>query len=63
MGNNVAPDTAVLAELTDRERDVLALLARRLNNSDITEQSYLSERTVRNYVSRIFAKLDVSDRT
>lgn len=62
-GSDVVADTAVLASLTERERDVLTLLGRGLSNSDIADQLYLSEGTVRNYVSRIFAKLDVTDRT
>ena len=62
-GHEVEPDPTILAALTDRERDVLSLLARGLNNTDIAKQLYLSEGTVRNYVSRIFAKLDVTDRT
>ena len=49
--------------LTERERDVLRLLARGLNNTDIAERLYLSEGTVRNYVSSIFAKLGVKNRT
>ncbi len=56
-------DTAIADSLTQRERDVLRLLARGLNNTDIAEQLYLSEGTVRNYVSTIFDKLGVSDRT
>ncbi len=55
--------TAIAGSLTPRERDVLRLLARGLNNTDIAEQLYLSEGTVRNYVSAIFDKLGVSDRT
>jgi len=43
--------------------DVLRSLARGLNNAEIAKQLFLSEGTVRNYVSAIFAKLDVFDRT
>ncbi len=49
--------------MSERERDVLRLLARGLSNADIAARLYLSEGTVRNYVSAIFAKLEVSDRT
>jgi DNA-binding NarL/FixJ family response regulator len=56
-------ETSIAESLTERERDVLRLLARGLNNTDIAERLYLSEGTVRNYVSSIFAKLGVSDRT
>jgi DNA-binding NarL/FixJ family response regulator len=57
------PATLITGKLTDREVDVLRLLARGLNNAEIADQLFLSEGTVRNYVSAIFAKLDVSDRT
>jgi DNA-binding NarL/FixJ family response regulator len=57
------PDTAIIEELSDRECDVLRLLARGLSNADIATRLYLSEGTVRNYVSSIFAKLEVNDRT
>jgi NarL family two-component system response regulator LiaR len=57
------PDTTVFNELSDRELDVLRLLARGLCNADIAARLYLSEGTVRNYVSAILAKLDVADRT
>ena len=56
-------DTLVLAALSERERDVLRLLAKGLNNTDIAQQLHLSEGTVRNYVSEILTKLNVSDRT
>lgn len=52
-----------LATLSERELDVLRLLARGLTNPDIAQALYLSEGTVRNYVSAIFTKLNVSDRT
>ncbi|MBN1146587.1 MAG: response regulator transcription factor [Anaerolineales bacterium] len=58
-----APDTAIADSLSEREKEVLRLLARGLSNADIAEKIYLSEGTVRNYVSSIFAKLGVSDRT
>lgn len=57
------PDTAVIDELSEREREILGLIGRGLSNRDIAEKLHLSEGTVRNYVSSIFAKLDVSDRT
>jgi DNA-binding NarL/FixJ family response regulator len=49
--------------LSDREREVLVLLARGLSNADIALRLYLSEGTVRNYVSAILSKLGVADRT
>jgi len=56
-------DTHVVDDLSERERAVLALLARGLSNADIAARLYLSEGTVRNYVSTVFGKLGVSDRT
>jgi DNA-binding NarL/FixJ family response regulator len=52
-----------VAELSEREREVLSLLARGLTNADIAARLHLSEGTVRNYVSAVLTKLDVSDRT
>ncbi len=49
-------------ELSDRERDVLTLLAEGRSNPDIARQLYLSPKTVRNHVSNIFTKLQVADR-
>ncbi len=49
-------------ELTDREREVLDLIAQGLNNSEIAERLVISPKTVRNHVSNIFSKLQVADR-
>jgi DNA-binding NarL/FixJ family response regulator len=56
-------DSPRLASLNEREREVLSLIAQGLTNSEIAGRLYLSEGTVRNYVSAILAKLDVADRT
>lgn len=58
-----APDSTLINLLSDRELDVLRLLARGFTNTDIAARLFLSEGTVRNYVSSIFGKLGVSDRT
>jgi len=50
-------------DLSEREKDVLQLLAQGLSNADIAGQLYITEGTVRNYTSEIFKKLGVSDRT
>lgn len=55
------PDLAG-AGLTQREREVLELIARGVNNPDIARALYLSEHTVKNYVSSILAKLQVENR-
>lgn len=62
---DVSPDPAksILAELTDRERDVLLLIARGRSNRAIASELFLSEGTVKGYVSVILGKLEVEDRT
>ena len=57
------PSTLITSKLTDRETEVLSLIARGLSNTDIADRLFLSESTVRNHVSAILSKLDVSDRT
>jgi RNA polymerase sigma factor (sigma-70 family) len=49
-------------ELTDREREILQLMAQHQTNQEIAQQLHLSPKTVRNYTSNIFAKLQVADR-
>jgi DNA-binding NarL/FixJ family response regulator len=49
-------------ELTDREREILGLIARGRPNPAIARELFLSPKTVANYVSAIFAKLQVADR-
>lgn len=61
-GGRSAVDTRALDDLTDREREVLGLIARGLSNSEIAESLFLSEGTVKTHVKRIFAKLGVRDR-
>lgn len=51
-----------LPELTDREREILDLIAQGQSNAAIAKQLVLSPKTVSNYVSNIFSKLQVADR-
>jgi DNA-binding NarL/FixJ family response regulator len=55
-------ETAKIASLTDRERQVIALIAEGLKNKQIGERLYITETTVTHHLSSIFSKLDVSDR-
>ena len=56
-------DTTIAAQLSERELEVLRALGGGLTNSEIAGRLFLSEGTVRNYVSSILTKLDVADRT
>jgi DNA-binding NarL/FixJ family response regulator len=56
------PEVAPFPELTDREREVLDLVARGLTNAAIARQLVVSDKTVRNHVSNVFAKLHVAGR-
>jgi DNA-binding NarL/FixJ family response regulator len=49
-------------DLTEREREILDLIAQGQNNTEIAEKLVLSPNTVRNYISNIFSKLQVADR-
>ncbi len=57
------PDTSILAELNEREREILRMIAQGLSNAEIAERLSLAEGTVRNYVSSLLEKLNVTDRT
>jgi DNA-binding NarL/FixJ family response regulator len=52
-----------LSALSDQERQILELIGEGLTNRQIGERMYLAEKTVKNYVSNLFAKLDMRRRT
>ncbi len=56
-------DEAKIEKLTKRELEILKLLSIGLYNKEIGEKLNISERTVKNHVSNIFRKIDVTDRT
>ena len=58
----IQPETRTFSELTDREREILALIAQGRRNEEIAAQLCLSIKTVRNHASNIFGKLQVVDR-
>ena len=55
-------DGSRLADLTEREREVLEQLARGRSNDEIAQDLYLSRATVKTHVGNIFVKLDLRDR-
>ncbi len=62
VSRSAAPQRA-FPELTEREEEVLCLIARGKSNQEIAKGLFLSLKTVRNHVSNIFVKLRVADRT
>jgi DNA-binding NarL/FixJ family response regulator len=52
-----------LAALSDQERQILQLIGEGLTNRQIGERLFLAEKTVKNYVSNLFTKLDMRRRT
>jgi len=52
-----------LALLSDRERDVLTLIGRGLSNADAAQNLFMSEATIKTYVSRMLTKLELTNRT
>jgi DNA-binding NarL/FixJ family response regulator len=57
------PDDPLLARLSKQERKILDLIAEGLTNRQIAERMFLAEKTVKNYVSNVLAKLDMSRRS
>jgi len=66
QGLNAIPHTENIAqafpELTEREREVLTLIAQGVSNKEIAEKLFISMKTVSNHITNIFSKLQVADR-
>ncbi|GAB4577817.1 MAG: response regulator transcription factor [Anaerolineales bacterium] len=64
VAENRAPaETKIAHDFNEREREILRLLARGMGNNEIANALHLSEGTVRNYVTAMFTKLGVTNRT
>jgi DNA-binding NarL/FixJ family response regulator len=61
-GGGELRDASVLDVLTEREREVLVLIAKGLSNTELAQKLFLSEATVKTHVGRILAKLELRDR-
>jgi DNA-binding NarL/FixJ family response regulator len=57
------PEDDPLSDLTGQERKILALISEGLTNRQIAQQMYLAEKTVKNYVSHLLAKLGMARRS
>ncbi|MEU5893645.1 response regulator transcription factor [Streptomyces sp. NPDC047461] len=62
QGQQVEEEPDGLPGLTDREREILALIGEGLTNRQIGQRLYLAEKTVKNHISRLLAKLGVERR-
>ncbi len=60
---DVAATAGMVAQLTEREREILALLARGASNREISQSLFIAGGTVKNHLSNIMGKLGVHDRT
>lgn len=57
------PREALIQTLTEREKEILSLLVQGFSNRDLAQALFISEKTVKNHISNIFRKMEVSDRT
>lgn len=62
LGKNSHKEGSVIESLTKRELEILYYLSKGYSNKEIGDTLFISEKTVKNYVSKIFRKINVSDR-
>ena len=60
---NIKADQEMETDLTGREKEILELMAQGYTNKEISQELYISEKTVKNHVSNVLRKMDVTDRT
>lgn len=60
--NNFNKEKSILDSLTDRELNILFEISTGLRNKEIAEKLFLSEKTIKNYVTNVFRKISVEDR-
>ncbi|MGL5152819.1 MAG: response regulator [Clostridium sp.] len=56
------PEENILSHLTERELQILSKISKGMSNKEIGESLYISEKTVKNYATKIFRKINVDDR-
>ena len=61
--NNAVLEQSSMSELTEREKNVLQLVGKGMSNAEIAKKLYISEGTVKNYISNLYSKLEVNDRS
>lgn len=62
LGVDPRPEAPWLSRLSEREKEILSLLAKGCENREIARRLYIAEQTVKNYVSDIYCKIGVRDR-
>lgn len=63
VSNSTPSELMQAEELTDREKDVLQLVGKGMSNKEIARKLYISEGTVKNYISSLYSKLELNDRS
>lgn len=61
--SNASNEISTKLDLTDREKEILKLVGKGMSNKEISKTLYISEGTVKNYISNLYSKLEVDDRS